>query len=161
MLFLTTYKSKQNFLGMWSLGLAFFVMNMRWWNSGICLEESQRRYSSRAEWIRKAVWLSVNHLTLLKDGPFWQVVNERKLAESLHGWTSDLWLNSDVEKEAHKWWKKTPWDYVDTILTCRVWVRKVKAHLELNRMRNVRNNGKDFYRYISRKKVLVKSSAFC
>lgn len=118
-----TYKSRQNFLGMWRLGLAFFVLNMRWWSSGICLEESQGRYSSRAEWIRKAGWLSVNHLTLLKNGPFWQVVDERKWAEGLHGWTRDLWLNSDEEKEAHKWWKKdqeTPWDYIDTIQTCRV-----------------------------------------
>lgn len=59
------------------------------------------------------------------------------------------------KKEAHKRWKQqqvTHVEYRDTVGVCGEGVRKAKAHLELNLVRDVKDNKKGFYRSISSKR---------
>ena len=47
-----------------------------------------------------------------------------------------------------------PWEeYRGAAWLCRDVVRKAKAQLQLNLARDAKNNKKDFYRYVSQKKV--------
>jgi len=49
-----------------------------------------------------------------------------------------------------KWKQRSiPWEeYRAVICACRNKVRKAKAHIELNLVRDVKNNKKGFFRYI-------------
>ena len=64
------------------------------------------------------------------------------------------------KRELHRQWKQglASWEeYRDAARLCRDGVRKAKAQLELNLARDVKNNKKSFYRYVSRKKVVKES----
>ena len=60
-----------------------------------------------------------------------------------------------VEGEAGGSWKQVQvtWEeYRDTVRACRDLVRKAKAQLELNVVRDVKENKKSFFKYISDKR---------
>lgn len=60
------------------------------------------------------------------------------------------------KKEVKRRWKQgwvTREEYRDTVRVCRGTVRKVKGHLELDLVRDVKGNMKGFYKYISRKRM--------
>jgi len=59
------------------------------------------------------------------------------------------------KKGVYKSWKRgqvTQEEYRDNVQLCRDGVRKAKAHLEMNLVKDVRGNGKGFYQYISNKR---------
>ncbi|GAB0208125.1 mitochondrial enolase superfamily member 1 [Grus japonensis] len=59
------------------------------------------------------------------------------------------------KKEAYRMWKKglATWEeYRDVVRECRDAMRKAKAHLELNVARDVKDNKKGFFKYISSKR---------
>ena len=71
------------------------------------------------------------------------------------------WLSKDLlrvlrgKKGAYKLWKQghATWEeYRDTVWTCRCGIRKAKAQVELNLMRDVKNNRKTFFWYIGQKR---------
>ena len=49
-------------------------------------------------------------------------------------------------KQRHVTWG----EYRDAVWTCREGIRKAKAQMELNLVRDVKNNKKEFHRYIGR-----------
>ena len=56
-----------------------------------------------------------------------------------------------VRKEKQRQWKQgcVAWaEYKGADWTCRAWIRKNKAQMKLNSLRDVNNNNKGFYRYI-------------
>ena len=60
-----------------------------------------------------------------------------------------------MKKGAYKLWKQghVTWEeYRDAVRTCRRRIRKAKAQIELNLVRDVKNNKKTFYRYIGQKR---------
>ena len=60
-----------------------------------------------------------------------------------------------MKKGAYKLWKqgRVTWEeYRDAVRTCRRRIRKAKAQVELNLVRDVKNNKKTFYRYIGQKR---------
>ncbi|KFR15209.1 hypothetical protein N306_15328, partial [Opisthocomus hoazin] len=77
------------------------------------------------------------------------------------------WLRQEMlvklrmKRELHRQWKQglASWEeYRESARLCRAGVRKAKAQLEMNLARDVKNNKKGFYRYVSQKKM-VKESA--
>jgi len=48
---------------------------------------------------------------------------------------------------------------MDAVQTCRERIRKTKAHMELNLMRDVKDNKKEFYMYVGQKKKAKESIA--
>ncbi|GAB0208054.1 mitochondrial enolase superfamily member 1 [Grus japonensis] len=59
------------------------------------------------------------------------------------------------KKEVYRMWKKgmATWEeYRDVVRVCRDATRKAKAHLELNLARDVKDNKKGFFKYISSKR---------
>ncbi|KFR01231.1 hypothetical protein N306_09969, partial [Opisthocomus hoazin] len=76
------------------------------------------------------------------------------------------WLRQDLlvklrkKRELHRKWKQglaSGEEYREAARLCRDGVRKAKAQLELNLARDVKNNKKGFYRYVSRKKMVKES----
>ncbi|GAB0208111.1 mitochondrial enolase superfamily member 1 [Grus japonensis] len=71
------------------------------------------------------------------------------------------WMSKELleklkgKKEAYRMWKKgkATWEeYRDVVRECRDAMRKAKAHLELNVARDVKDNKKGFFKYISSKR---------
>ncbi|GAB0179271.1 UDP-glucose:glycoprotein glucosyltransferase 2 [Grus japonensis] len=71
------------------------------------------------------------------------------------------WMNKDLlgkvkqKKEAYREWKQgqVAWEeYRETVRAARDQVRKAKALIELNLARDVKDNKKSFYRYVSEKR---------
>ena len=59
------------------------------------------------------------------------------------------------KREVHSMWKKglATWEeYRNVVRVCRDATRKAKAHLELNLARDVKDNKKGFFKYISSKR---------
>ncbi|GAB0179374.1 mitochondrial enolase superfamily member 1 [Grus japonensis] len=59
------------------------------------------------------------------------------------------------KKEVHRMWKKglATWEeYRNVVRVCRDATRKAKAYLELNLARDVKDNKKGFFKYISSKR---------
>ena len=55
----------------------------------------------------------------------------------------------------YKLWKqgRVTWEeYRDVVQTCRRRIRKAKVQVELNLVKDVKNNRKTFYRYIGQKR---------
>ncbi|KFR00948.1 hypothetical protein Y956_13862, partial [Nipponia nippon] len=71
-------------------------------------------------------------------------------------WLShDLWVKLKGKKRLHRQWKKglVSWEeYRDAAWLCKDGISKAKAWLELNLVRDAKNNKKGFYRYINQKK---------
>ncbi|KFR04018.1 hypothetical protein Y956_04669, partial [Nipponia nippon] len=70
-----------------------------------------------------------------------------------------LWLELKKKRRAYRLWKKgqaTQEDYKDIGRLCREKIRKVKARLELNQARDVKNN-KGINRYINQKRKVKES----
>jgi len=68
-------------------------------------------------------------------------------------------LELTYKGELHRQWKQglASWEeYKEAAQLCRDGVRKAKAQLELNLARDAKNK-KDFYRYVSRKKIVKES----
>ena len=70
-----------------------------------------------------------------------------------------MWLCKDMQlklrekREMYRKWKQgcVSWeDYRAVVRVCRDRIRKAKAQTELNLVRDVKDNKKGFYRYISR-----------
>ena len=62
---------------------------------------------------------------------------------------------AETKKVAYKFWKqrRITWEeYRDAVQTCRHGIRKAKAEIDLNLLRDVKNNMKAFYRYIGQKR---------
>ncbi|KFR00189.1 hypothetical protein Y956_08025, partial [Nipponia nippon] len=76
-------------------------------------------------------------------------------------WLShDLWVKLKGKKRMHKQWKKglVSWEeYRDIARLCKDGIRKAKARLELNLVRDAKNNKKGFYRYINQKRKVTES----
>ncbi|KFZ65688.1 hypothetical protein N338_12981, partial [Podiceps cristatus] len=76
-------------------------------------------------------------------------------------WLSrDLLVKPKGKKETHRQWKQgqASWEeYREAARLCRDGVRKAKAQLELNLVRNAKNNKKGFYRYVSQKRKVKES----
>ncbi|KFV15714.1 hypothetical protein N339_02762, partial [Pterocles gutturalis] len=76
-------------------------------------------------------------------------------------WLSqDLWLKLKRKKKMHKKWKQgqVSWEeYRDIAQLCRDGVRKAKAQLELNLVKDAKNNKKGFYRYVNQKRKVKES----
>ena len=59
------------------------------------------------------------------------------------------------KKKVHDMWKKglTTWEqYKNVVRDCRDATRKVKAHLELNLAKEIKNNKKGFIKYVNSKR---------
>ncbi|KFQ96524.1 hypothetical protein Y956_02301, partial [Nipponia nippon] len=78
------------------------------------------------------------------------------------------WMNKQLldklklKKEAYRGWKQwkglVSWEkYRDTARLCMDGIRKAKAWLELNLVRDAKNNKKGFYRYVSQKRKVKES----
>ena len=68
-----------------------------------------------------------------------------------HAWARTWWSGWGEKKEKYKQWKLV-WvaleEYRDAVRMCRVGARKAKAQMELNLVKDVKNNKKGFFRYI-------------
>jgi len=65
------------------------------------------------------------------------------------------------KKEKHKQWKQgwVAWEeYRDAVQICTDGIRKVKVQMELNLMRNVKNNKKGFFRYTGQNRQAKESA---
>jgi len=80
--------------------------------------------------------------------------------KSTKGGKRPAWMNKELlvelrwKRKAHGMWKEgqATWEeYRNVVRACRDATRKAKAHLELKLARNVRNNKKGFFNYISSK----------
>ncbi|KFW04519.1 hypothetical protein N327_07886, partial [Fulmarus glacialis] len=76
------------------------------------------------------------------------------------------WLSRDLlvklkgKKEMHRQWKQgqVSWEeYRDAARLCRDGVRKAKARLKLNLVKDAKNNKKGFYGYVSQKRKVKES----
>ncbi|KFV07293.1 hypothetical protein N339_07034, partial [Pterocles gutturalis] len=76
-------------------------------------------------------------------------------------WLShDLWLKLKGKKKVHKQWKQgqVSWEeYRDTAQLCRDGVRKTMTQLDLNLMRDAKNNKKGFCSYVNQKRKVKES----
>jgi len=81
--------------------------------------------------------------------------------KSRKGGRGPAWLNKEIlaelrwKRKVHGMWKEgqaTREEYRNVARACRDTTRKAKAHLELNLARDVRNNKKGFFKYISSKR---------
>ena len=77
------------------------------------------------------------------------------------GGRQPAWLSKDLQlklrekREMFGKWKYgcVAWEeYRDVVCMCRNKIRKAKAQIELNVVRDVKNNKKGFFRYIRRKR---------
>ncbi|KFQ99157.1 hypothetical protein Y956_03676, partial [Nipponia nippon] len=76
-------------------------------------------------------------------------------------WLShDLGVKLKAKKTLHRQWKKglVSWEeYRDAAWLCKDGIRKAKALLEQNLVRDAKNNKKGFYRYINQKRKVKES----
>ncbi|GAB0175916.1 mitochondrial enolase superfamily member 1 [Grus japonensis] len=88
----------------------------------------------------------------------WFIPKSRKLSKGGRrpAWTiKELLEKLKGKKEVYRMWKKrlATWEeYRDVVRECRDATRKAKAHLELNLARDVKDNKKSFFKYISSKR---------
>jgi len=80
--------------------------------------------------------------------------------KSSKGGRRPTWMSKELleelrwKRKVHGMWKEgqgTWEEYRNVVKACRVATRKAKAHLELNLVRDVKDNKKSFFRYISSK----------
>ncbi|KFQ80133.1 hypothetical protein N335_04342, partial [Phaethon lepturus] len=84
----------------------------------------------------------------------------RKECKRLAWLSQDLMVKLKGKKEMHRQWKQgqvSREDYRDTAQLCRDGVRKAKAWLEVNLVRDAKNNKLGFYRYVSQKRKVKES----
>ncbi|GAB0204618.1 mitochondrial enolase superfamily member 1 [Grus japonensis] len=93
----------------------------------------------------------------------WCIPKNRK---SSKGGRRLAWMSKELleklkrKKEVYRIWRKgaATWEeYRDVIRVCRHETRKAKAHLELNLARDVKDNKKGFFKYISSKRKTRKN----
>ncbi|GAB0207239.1 mitochondrial enolase superfamily member 1 [Grus japonensis] len=86
------------------------------------------------------------------------ILKNRKTSK---GGRRPAWISKELleklkgKKEVYRMWKKgmATWEeYRDVVRECRDATRKAKAHLELNLARDVKDNKKGFFKYISSKR---------
>jgi len=80
--------------------------------------------------------------------------------KSRKGGSRPAWMSKELlveirwKRKVHEMWKEgqATWEeYRNVVRACRDAMRKAKAHLELNLARDVKNNKKGFFNYISSK----------
>lgn len=70
--------------------------------------------------------------------------------------SKELLVKLAGKKQMHREWnhEQASWEeYMDSVWLCQDGIRKAKANLELKLARDPKDNKKDFYRYVSQKKV--------
>ena len=78
--------------------------------------------------------------------------------------SNELLAKLKWKRKVYGMWKEgqTTWEeHRNVVRACREAMRKAKAHLELNLARDVKDNKKGFFKYISSKRKTRKMWAHC
>lgn len=119
--------------------------------SGTCLGESLE-YCSKEE-SKRAGWFSSITFSQLKNSSSWWMGHQPKVVGGLHGWSSS-WVHSNMKRACKKQKKgqEAQKQCRNTVQTWRNRLRKVKTHLELKLVRDMKCKYLGFWRYISNKR---------
>ncbi|GAB0204057.1 hypothetical protein GRJ2_002871300 [Grus japonensis] len=134
------------------------TLDFRRANFGLCKD-----LLGRIPWVRALEGKGVQEIWSIFKHHFLQAQDRRipKNRKSSKGGRRPAWMSKELleklkgKKEVYRMWKKgmATWEENrDVVRVCRDATRKAKAHLELNLARDVKDNKKGFFKYISNKR---------
>lgn len=147
--------------GSWEEGTRQIVESQPWTSGKQTLDYSENCFKgshgiqSWREGSRRLGWYSRIH-SKLKSSPSRWAGGQAKAVGGLHEWTGCSWTQGlNLCRKVYKRWKQgqvTQEEYGNVVWAYTNVVRKARAQTELNLVRDMSSNKKDFYTYSSSKR---------